>query len=441
MPLRSKNGNKFEAMTVTNVNILKRPGFAMLLRDVVTGGILGLFVLVAVLGISPATAQTSSERDIFTVLEVPVDATATNVTEAREQGLLAGRMAAFWKVINRLVAPEDIERVPQPSAGEVITMVRDFSVSGERSSAVRYLADMSVRFHPGPIRSMLRAADVPFTETVSKPLVVVPLFRESAGARLLLWEDPNPWRMAWMGPAADNGLVPFVLPLGDIGDLTTLSMEETVAGNETALADMATRYNTGGTLVAVAEVSADNQTSSIVPGDVNENVGPGEVINVLLTLTARHRDLPTSQMVLSYAGEPGEELDDVLSAAADAAAAAVQNVWKTANRVAFNSTNQITALVPVSGLEQWVGIQNQLEDVPLIERVNLQAMTRDRAQVNLVYAGNIEQIKIELAQKDLAITDEGGVWVIDSLLSDAAGGVELSNPSDDSGSVLDDTLQ
>ncbi|HCX14294.1 MAG TPA: DUF2066 domain-containing protein, partial [Rhodospirillaceae bacterium] len=121
------------------------------------------------------------------------DTTASNVTNAREQGLLAGRMAAFWKVIERLVAPEDIERIPTPTTGEIITMVRDFSVSDERSSAVRYLADLSVRFHPGPVQALLRSAGVSYTETVSKPLVVVPLYRENVGGSLLLWEESNLW--------------------------------------------------------------------------------------------------------------------------------------------------------------------------------------------------------------------------------------------------------
>ncbi len=408
-------------MIVTKVNILNRPRFAM----AVAGALAGVLVLLAVWGTATGTAQAAGERDIFTVRAVLVDTTAVNVAQAREQGFVAGRIAAFWKLIERLVAPEDIERVPQPSAGEVITMVRDFSIASERSSAVRYLAELTVRFHPGPVRALLRAAGVLFTETVSKPLVVIPLYREQAGARLLLWEDPNPWRSAWMEPAADNGLVPFALPLGDIDDLTTLSVEQAVAGNNVALDALAARYQTGGTLVAVAEVSTDTQALSAP----SEELEPGTAINVLLTLTARHRDLLTDQLVLSYAGAPGEDLEDVLVAAADTAAAAVQNTWKVANRVAFDSMTQITVLVPVTGIQQWVKVKNQLEAVPLIERLNLQAMTRDRAQFTLVYAGNVGQFNLALAQKDLEITQRGDVWVIETLMQGDVDLAEFSSPS------------
>ena len=91
-------------MTVTKVNILKRPRNAMAVAMAVAR--VAVIVLMGAWAFGPAAAQTPMERDIFTVRIVPVDATAVNVTKAREQGLLAGRITAFWKVIERLVAPE-----------------------------------------------------------------------------------------------------------------------------------------------------------------------------------------------------------------------------------------------------------------------------------------------------------------------------------------------
>jgi len=412
-------------MIVIKVNILKRPRNAM----AVAGIAASIAVLIAAWAASPAIAQVTGERDIFTVRSVQVDATAVNVTEARAQGLLAGRISAFWKVIERLVAPEDLERVPEPTPGEVITMVRDFSISGERSSAVRYLSEMTVRFHPGPVRALLRAAGLPFAETVSKPLVVVPLYREFPGARLTLWEDPNPWRAAWKIPSAENGLVPFVLPLGDIDDLTTLSMEQAIDGNSAALDAFSARYGTGGTLVAVAEVSAEVMTAADA---LTQEAGmeAEDVMNVLLTLNVRHRDLATEQIVVSYAGEPGESLEDVLEGASLAAAAAVETMWKAPNRVAYDSTTEIMALVPVTGIQDWVSVKNQLETVPLIERLDLQAMTRDRAQIKLVYAGEVGQFNLALAQKSLLIAQQGGVWVVESLIQNDADLVDVFGSTD-----------
>ena len=369
----------------------------------------------------PTNAQGAEDRDIFAVRTIAVDSTAGNVIQARAQGLLEGQVMAFRKVISRLVAPEDVELVAEPDSDEIISMVRDFSISGERSSAVRYLSDMSVRFHPGPIRALLRSAGIPFTETVSKPLIIVPLYRESVGERLFLWEDPNPWRIAWEEPAAENGLVPFVLPLGDIDDLTTLSMEQAVEGDQDALGALSARYGAAGSLVVAAEVSVEaasqEELAELKESDVDleDLQEPIEVINVLLTLTTRHRDLPASQVVLSHAGEPGQELDEVLDAAARFAASTVENEWRIPNRVARDAVTQMTVLLPMSDIRDWVRVRSQLESISLIERLELQAMTRDRAQISLTYAGEIGPFNLALAQKDLVITDYSGVWVVESL--------------------------
>ncbi|MEQ9449858.1 MAG: DUF2066 domain-containing protein [Rhodospirillaceae bacterium] len=421
-------------MMVRRVKILDRPRFAM----VVAAAITAVFVL-AVLAPLPAAAQ-SANTDIFEVRGVAVDVTTDSVTQAREQGLENGRVAAFSALIERLVSPDDVARVPQPSASEIITMVRDFSIANERSSAVRYLADLTVRFHPGPVRALLRRANVPFTETVSKPLVVVPLYREDAGERLTLWEDPNPWRMAWMEPAADNSLVPFLVPLGDITDLTTISMEQASAGEVDALDALATRYGAGGTLVAIAEASLGDvpivepppvEEGDVVDGDVTdwepaepapaplteedivEGDEPAQVVNVLMTLSVRHGSLPLAQMVLPYSSAPGEAVEDALVDAAHAAADAVQNAWKSINSISYDSVTEITALVPLSGIDRWVSIKSELEAVPLVQRLDLQAMTRDRAQITLTYAGAFDQFNVALAQRDLALNQQSGVWVIE----------------------------
>ncbi len=392
---------------------------------------------------APVKAQVVENRDIFSVRAIAVDTTADNVTQARAQGLLEGQILAFRKIIARLVAPDDVERVPEPSTDEIISMVRDFSISGERSSAVRYLSEMSVRFHPGPIRGLLRSAGIPFTETVSKPLVIVPLYRESAGERLLLWEDPNPWRLAWEEPAAENGLVPFALPLGDIDDLTTLSVEQAVEGDQDALDALSTRYGTAGSLVVAAEVSVDVASpeemtelpeSELVLEDL---VNPLEIINVLLTLTIRHRDLPLNQFVLSHSGEPGQELEEVLVAAAHVAASTVENAWKMPNRVAYDTVTEITALVPLSSIRDWVNVRTQLESISLIEQLELQAMTRDRAQVSLIYAGEISPFNLALAQKDLAITDYNGVWVVEALVPEMDDLIDMTAPENVQQSVED----
>ncbi len=389
-------------------NILDRRGFAMAVAVAFTGTILAVFPAVFLSGGGPAAAQTPpapvvaaptpdpgpgpvTRGNLFTAAAVPVDVTAGSVTEARERGLTQGRVAGFRKVLSRIVMREDMDRLPQLSSTLVIDMVRDFSIANERSSAVRYLADLSVRFDPAAIRRLLRNANIPYTETLSKPLVVVPLIRENATAPWQLWEDSNTWRAAWAVVPKDLGLVPLVVPTGGRDDSAVLTATQAAARDLIALNALARRYDAGGTVLAMAT---------------------GTPEGLQISLEELRTDVPSEDFSLIQGREAGQTAEQFLLAGASAAAAAVQESWKRRNRVTFGGTTQITALVPVASLKEWLAVKNRLDDVPLIDRLDLQAITRDRAQVTLYYSGAQRQLELAISQHDLALSQQNGVWII-----------------------------
>jgi len=380
-------------------NILDRRGFAMAVAGAVKAAVcLGFFAILA----TPAAAQTAPAEGpgpvtidtLFVAEAVPVDVTAGSVTEARERGLTQGRIAGFRKVVSRIVAREDLDRVPQVNATQIIDMVRDFSIANERSSAVRYLADLTVRFNPVAVRRLLRSANIPFTETLSKPLVVVPLMRPDANAAWQLWEDSNAWRAAWARVPRDLGLVALTVPRGDAQDAATLSAAQASSKDLAALNALAARYDAAGAIIAMA-------------------TGAGNSIEI--SLIEVRSDLPSEDISLKQDIQAGQAPADVLMAAANTAAAGVQESWKRRNRVAFGGTTQITALVPVADLKEWLTVKHRLDDVPLIDRLELQAMTRDRAQITLYYSGAQRQLELAMSQHDLTLAQQNGVWIIQAL--------------------------
>jgi len=53
-----------------------------------------------------------------------------------------------------------------------------------------------------------------------------------------------------------------------------------------------------------------------------------------------------------------------------------------------------------------------LKGVPLVQGVDLQAMTRDRAQISLRYAGDPATMSAAFAQQGLVATQQGNVWML-----------------------------
>jgi hypothetical protein len=178
---------------VVRANILDRRRFAMAVAALPLGVSASISLGVSLLS-GTAFGQVAPVRppgvvDVYVAESVPVDVTAGSVGEARERGLTQGRIAGYRRILERIVAREDLPAVPQQNAEQIIEMVREFSIANERSSAVRYLADLTVRLNPNAIRQLLRNAGVPFTETLSKPLVVVPVMQIGGEASL--------WGSAW----------------------------------------------------------------------------------------------------------------------------------------------------------------------------------------------------------------------------------------------------
>src|SRR5579863_4615414 len=120
----------------------------------------------------PANALTRAE--IFTV-SVPVDATAASATTARDTARLDGERRAFAALLDRLTLAKDRGRLPAPSDTTLNQVIIGFEVANERRSTVHYLADYTFHFRADVVEQLLRDRGVPFAETASKPVVVLPV--------------------------------------------------------------------------------------------------------------------------------------------------------------------------------------------------------------------------------------------------------------------------
>ena len=196
------------------------------------------------------TAGLAHADEIFTVTAVPVDVTADTATAAREQALLDGQHKAADILLRRLTLQQDWGSLPALADAQLFDVVEGIEVEREKISTVRYLGEITVRFKPNAIRALLRNANIRYAETVSKPLVVLPVYRN--GDSVQLWDDTNPWLSAWGAHVTKGGLVPIVVPLGDLTDIAAISADDAVQGNAQKLVALAQRYQAADALVVIA---------------------------------------------------------------------------------------------------------------------------------------------------------------------------------------------
>ncbi len=387
----------------------------MLIRRL-SGTIPLLFAVLAALFVVAGWAQPAAAQNagVYTVRGVTVDATAASVIEARAQALAQGQARAFDRLIQRLVLSQDQARVPAIGSGEIGGMVTDFSVANERTSNVRYLAEMTVRFQPDAVRAFLQRSGIDYAETQARPLLVLPLYKDSAGWRL--WDSPNPWHEVWLTGRHVDGLVPLEAPLGDIDDVIAVNAEAALAGDSNALQAIAARYGAAEVLVARAAVSGD---PAVIDIEAQRHLGSGGKIADQITQA------------------DGEDLSAALGRASDRLAASFQEEWKAQNVLRFGSESQLTAEVPIQSLAEWNEIRSRLQSLPQVRRIDIVYLTRSQARIDLTYLGDQATLTRVLEQRDLSLMPAPlGQWSLGFLRGSAPipqDSAPLSAPAGDAG--------
>lgn len=352
-------------------------------------------VFVAILAAALVLFPRPVLANMFEVRNVPVDVTAASAAEARDRALLAGQRAAFYRLLTRLTLQRHHDSLPDLDAKTVATYVRDFSVSGEKTSDVRYLARLDVRFKEGDVRTLLEEFTIPFSETMSHPALVIPLLNR--GGRPNLWRDPNPWRVAWSNRDLPLLPVPMMLPIGDLEDVAGLSEERAMATDPGVLESMARRYGAGATIVARANIAPTSIVSTGLP-------------YIDLSLTRLDIGIGAETYTVRIDAEAGEAVDRVFNRAVDRAIRLIEENWKAQTLMRFGEGGVLAVNVPIRSLDHWLSIRRGLDRIAVIRHMNLTAISRKEALVDIHFIGTTDQLVRSLAQSGLALQEKAGTW-------------------------------
>jgi hypothetical protein len=357
-----------------------------------------VLVLIGLTGPREGLAQ-STVNDVFTVEGVVVDRTAANAAEARAQALAVGSVRAFRKLMARLVLA-DSGRPPNLGAAAIDGLVRDFDIAEEKTSGVRYIATLTYRFRAQPVRDLLRDVGLLFAETISRRLLVLPVYR-AGEEEWRLWEDPNLWRDAWLTAPGDDGLVPLVVPRGELDDIAAIDAARAVNGDSRPLDAMAARYDAGGAAVVMATMSGGTGAALAAQITINRyDDGPGERTSIL-QYSAREGHVGLGA---------GEDEAALLARAVQGVAERIQVPWKRLNTVDYSTNARITVAVDIAGFAEWLAIRDGLAAIPIIRQTDLRYLARERAIVDLQFAGDEQRLALALEQRDLSLYRDGPNW-------------------------------
>lgn len=339
-------------------------------------------VLLAACGAAPA--QAADGDFLFTVRDVAVDVTSKNAAVAREEAISQGQRIAFRRLTARLLTQEEIDRLELPDENELAAMIHDFEINDEKLSSVRYIARLTFRFKPDPVRDFLADKGHKFSSAGSKPVLVLPFYQ--TGSRTVIWDDPNPWRDAWHSSRIEEGLVPVRVPLGDLQDMRDVPGDRILGGTQSSMDSITRRYGAGDAVFAIAFSK-------------EETPNPAKGIQVFLyRMRAGGAEYITT---IEIAPHPGDTLKALLERGVQAVHAHLQREWKSQIVSDPSAKGEITVYVTLGDLRDWVRTRDKLERIKAIQDLTVMSLSRDEAKLQLRFRGGEDRLRLALRQHDI----------------------------------------
>ena len=355
--------------------------------------ILYLFIIF-VLFIQPAVA---GEAIINSQIEV--DVTGKDAVDARTQAMDKGAMNALIDLLNKLASPGQVDDIiTSLDTRRINKMVKGTEVLDEKISGNRYHAQLMFSFDGDELSELInKAAEMPANEkdNAIHSFLIIPTYQE--GTQVILWEDGNPWRSIWKNVALENSSGDIIVPFGDAKDNRTIDIDTINTATYASLAPMTVRYGITDIIIVQAKLV--------------------QKPDLLLSVIKRRISRNNSEInAMSYRADPQETRDLLLARAARDIIASLQHKKteeiSTVQTVRGGERNKIMMLASISTLGTWTSLRSKLSALPMVDRLELLAVSPKQVDMILHYRGAPDSLARAITANKIRLIQGKDYWTV-----------------------------
>ena len=334
--------------------------------------------------------------NMYLVRDIPVDVTDENATIAREKAITGAQERGFYQLLERLTLPSDMKDLPVLTTEDMLNLVQDYSVANEKTSSVRYIADVSVQFNPEAIQTFFQEYHVPYITSAADKSLIFPVYRPDASSDVYLWQEDNPWLQVWQNEVFNSDLVPLVVPIGDLTDRASISEDSLSDEMNVDMTPLYRRYQALSALMVEAAVNKDlHQVKITIRPFQNERSYVG---------------------VISFFEPLDAPLKTVLKRAGHRVIPMLEKKWREQNAVRFDNPSSLVTIVPIQNLAEWIQIRERLDQIKLIKQYVVKAVRKDQAQIEIFFAGDLIPFLQTVQREGLFLSPASGdLWQLRDL--------------------------
>jgi hypothetical protein len=338
----------------------------------------------------------------YLVEGIEVDITADNAVEAREQAFEAAQVKGYEELAKRMLSAEEFSTFETPDINTISAYVRDYEVTNEKLSAVRYNGVYKIHFSKkafSQTQNTNQFGEGGINNIVQKGDTLVLPFYQRAG-RSFLWQA-NPFMQAWVRARNDNAAGRAIIPVGDIDDITQVRDQQASSYDPSRLNAMRLRYNA-------------KQVAILTANPIPQADGANHIQLSFYKAQGYGPELVRQVTIRSYVGENEDQLYNRIVAEASkilgnnpVRAVPTRQEHQDVGTVAplAGPDAVIAAQLNFSSVREWIETKKKLEAMAEISTLQVQSMSPRAAILSIKFKGGEERLRSALSQVGLSLNN------------------------------------
>ncbi len=372
-----------------------------------------------------------AQQSLYYIEGVKAQATAANGTDARAKAIEKAEQDAFQTLMQRLV---EANMLAAPLQGlkphQISSLVSSYEVQNEKIGPKSYEAALSIMFDANMLGQVANVAPMPASVgTATDPnaayplnpnganpnvritkLLVVPALRTQSG--ILLWDSTSPWYQAWQRKqGAMFGQFQVLVPQADQQDNVLFPLPQLQQKDPQALRQLATRYQADDVLIADAALVKR----------ANSRIALKIKLSRMADLSQQHSVEAEAIDIADALFQMGADriLQSLPAQVPPTLATAAPTLQNLSNQpLPYNTptpsatVSRIKILTPLQSMREWANIRRKLEQLPMVQSVQVSAMTTRQADAYLHFSGSMTELATALQSEGYQVQRQNSYWVL-----------------------------
>ncbi len=316
--------------------------------------------------------------------DVNVDVTAESVVDAKKQAMNKARRDALNEVLLSISTPQSVENIKNLNDNQIQHFISGVMVLMEKSSNVRYIADLRVTVNEDVLKAYMEENNLPFVVGEEQTVLIIPVLENQDGS-LNLWGDDNFWRNAF---TERKDIRKGNLILHDIdknlGNITAVEANRIYDMNDSEFNELASFNNVDNMYVL---------KYSLKDGKVYVKEFPSREVNEIIIGQASPQELIDLTLPFFKDVKKVHHLENI------------ENADEIVNQ-------KIEVVYTYVRLSDWLSLKRFLDTYPQVKDVKVVSMANGKVHFNFIYSGVWEKLQANLALRGYKLKKEGGYYAI-----------------------------